>query len=125
VTVLLDSWAWVEYWRGGRGAAKAASFIEGDEDALVSAVNLAELYHWVLLHYDEATAEVRREAVESRCFIIPLDAEVAVSSARIKKAEKLALADSIVLATGRARGATVVSGDPDLKGKDGVTYIGI
>jgi hypothetical protein len=53
-----------------------------------------------------------------------LDAQLAVEAARTKKDERLALADSVVLTTGRKHAAPVVSGDPDLKGKSGVAFIG-
>ena len=34
MTVLIDSWAWVEYWKGGKDAPKAAEQIEGTEEAV-------------------------------------------------------------------------------------------
>ena len=121
---MIDSWAWIEYWRGAPRANAAAAVIEGDEDAIVSAVNLAEMYHWVLRTYDEATANAKSAEVVNRCLVLPLDTETAVAAARVKLKEKMALADSIVLATGRAFGASVVTGDSDFKGKAGVKYIG-
>ncbi len=121
---MIDSWAWIEYWRGAPRAKAAAVVIEGDEDAIVSAVNLAEMYHWVLRTYDEATANAKSAEVVNRCLVLPLDTETAVAAARVKLKEKMALADSIVLATGRAFGASVVTGDSDFKGKAGVKYIG-
>jgi hypothetical protein len=44
LTVLIDSWAWIEYWKGGKLAEEAASYIDGDEEAVVSAINLAEVF---------------------------------------------------------------------------------
>lgn len=124
MTVLIDSWVWIEYWRGGRQAKLAATYLEGDEEAFVSAVTVAETYHWILINEDEETAEAKRQVIEGRTFVVPLDADLAVQAAKIKREEKLALADSIVLATGRRLGVPVVSGDPDLEGKEGVTFIG-
>jgi len=121
---LIDSWVWIEYWRGARHAKAAAAFIEGEDEAIVSAVNLAELYHWVLRAYDGTAAEAKRAEVVNRCLVVSLDADIAVSAARVKLEEKMALADSIVLATGRALDASVVTGDADFKGRAGVRYIG-
>ena len=121
---MIDSWVWIEYWRGARHAKAAAVYIEGEEDAIVSAVNLAELYHWVLRAYDETTAEAKKAEVMNRCLVLALDTETAIAAARVKVEEKMALADSIVLATGRASGASVITGDADFKGKAGVKYIG-
>ncbi len=78
----------------------------------------------MLIHYDRATADAKRATVERRCLVVPLDADLAVAAARLRKEERLALADGIVLATGRRFEATVVTGDPDFRGKRGVTFIG-
>jgi len=124
VTVLIDSWAWIEYWREGPRAREAAEYVEGDEDALASAVNLAEVYHWFLRQYDERVADERRRTIERRCLVVPLDADLAVEAARLRRGERLSLADSIILATARKFGASMVTGDPDLRGKRGVVFIG-
>ena len=124
MTVLIDSWAWIEYWRGGPRARDAAEYIDGEEEALVSSVNLAELYHWVLSKYDEKVADVKRATVERRCRVVPLDGDLAVDAARLRRAKRLALADSCVLATGRRFAASVVTGDPDFRGKRGVVFLG-
>lgn len=124
MTVLIDSWAWIEYWKGGPRSQDAAVVIEGDDEAVVSSINLAEVYHWVLLHYEARVADSKRETIERRCTVVPLDAELAIAAAKIKKEDRLALADSIVLATARGCGATVVTGDSDLLGKGSVRYIG-
>src|SRR6266700_3566255 len=82
MTVLIDSWSWIEYWRGGPYSAKAAKFIEGSEMALGSTINLTETYFWVLRHYGEKNAEEKRETLKKRCFLIPVDEEIAVEAAR-------------------------------------------
>jgi len=109
---------------GGPKTKETAKYIEGRDDAITSATNLAEIYQWILLHYDEKTAERKRETVESRCFIIPLDGRLAVEAAKIKMKEKLALADATVIATAKAHNAQVVSGDPDMRGLEGVEFVG-
>jgi len=124
VTVLIDSWAWIEYWRGGAHAREAAAYVDGNEEALASPVNLAEVYYWFLREYNRETADGRRQTLERRCRIVPLDADLAVAAARLRKEERLSLADSIILATARESGAVLVTGDPDLRGKQGVVFIG-
>ncbi len=124
MTVLIDSWAWIEYWRGGAHSREAAEYIDGEEEALASSINVAEVYYWFLREYDRRTADGRREALERRCRIVPLDGDLAVAAARLRKDERLSLADSIILATARGSGASMVTGDPDLRGKRGVVFIG-
>ncbi len=123
MTVLIDSWAWIEYWRGGSHSKKAAEYIEGSEPAVASTINLAEIFFWVLRHYDERMAEEKRETLRKRCFLIPLDDKTAVEAARLKHSLKLLMADSIILATARARNAKVVTGDKDFKGLPDTLFI--
>ena len=65
MTVLIDSWAWIEYWRGGAHSNQAAEFIEGSEMALASTINLTETFYWVLSHYGEKKAEEIEEEMFS------------------------------------------------------------
>ncbi len=115
MTVLIDSWAWIEYWKGGKLAEEAARYIDGDEESVVSTINLAEVYLWVARFYDDATAEEKVTTMEKRCHALPVERDVAVEAAKIKKREKLGLADSLILATARQVGGRVVTGDPDMK----------
>jgi predicted nucleic acid-binding protein len=121
---LIDSWSWIEYWRGGRHSAKAANHIDGTETALASTVNLAEIYHSLLRDYDEKTAIEKTQTVRKRSFLIPVNEEIAIEAARAKHSLKLSLADSIILATARSHKAKLVSGDKDFKGISDVIYIG-
>jgi len=124
LTVLVDSWAWIEYWSGGSHADQAALHIEGKENAIVSTVNLAEIYYWILLHYDEKTAEEKVITIRKRCFIIPVEEEIAIEAAKIKHKTKMALADSIIIATAKKVKAKILTGDPDFRSLKDILYIG-
>ena len=124
MTVLIDSWTWIEYWRGGVHSERAAEHIEGSETAVLSAVNLVEIFFWVLRHYDEKKAAEKRDTLRRRCFLIPLDETIAVDAAKTRRNLKLSLADSIILATARAQDAKLVTGDRDFKSLPDILYIG-
>jgi len=124
LTVLLDSWAWIEYWRGSKNADKAGSYIESLDEAIISSINLAEIYFWILRKYGQREAEVKKRILERRCFTVNLDPSIAVEAAKIKHDRKIALADSIVLATAIKTNAKVITGDPDFKGLKEVIFIG-
>ena len=124
MTVLLDSWTWIEYWRGSKNADKVGSYIESSEEAIISSINLAEIYFWILREYGQKQAEAKKMILEKRCFIVYLDSSIAVEAAKIKYERKIALADSIVLATAIKSNAKVVTGDPDFKGSKEVIFIG-
>lgn len=124
MTVLIDSWAWIEYWKGGEAARRAADHIEGSEEAVVSSLNLAEVYFWVLKHYGEETADAKLATLRRRCHAVVSDGDIAIAAAKLKAAHGLGLAESFVLATARSSHARVVTGDPDLKKFKDVVFIG-
>lgn len=124
MTVLIDSWAWIEYWKGGKSSRAAAKYIDGDEEAFVSVINLIEIYSWFARYYNEGIAKDRLETVEKRCFILPVEKNLSVAAAKLKIKHKLGIADSVVLATARSLSAGLVTGDPDFEKMDGVVFIG-
>jgi predicted nucleic acid-binding protein len=54
--------------------------------------------------------------------IVDLDHPLALRAAAISAAEKLPMADSVILATARSFGATLWTQDVDFNGLDGVKY---
>jgi predicted nucleic acid-binding protein len=123
MTVLLDSWAWIEYWKGGPHAKAAAVHIEGDEEAVASTINLAEVYFWILKYYDEGTAISKASTMEKRCLMIPVERRIAIEAAKARRQHGLALADSLVYATAEEVGAKLVTGDPDLRDLKGTIFL--
>ena len=124
MTVLIDSWSWIEYWRGSTYSRKISEIIDGSETTIVSTINVAETFLWVLRHYTIQQARERIGTVRKRCFIIPVDEKIATEAARLKHELKKSLADSIVLATARAGDAKVLTGDKDFKGLPDTIYVG-
>lgn len=124
MTVLIDSWTWIEYWRGGQHSDAAAKHIEGDDEAVISTINLAETYWWILRFYNEKTAAAKKKILEKRCHIIPVNPGIAVEAAKIKRRHRLALADSLILATARQANAKIVTGDDDFKPLTETIFIG-
>lgn len=124
MTVLIDSWTWIEYWKGGKNAQAASKYIESDEDAFVSTVNLFEVYSWFARYYDENVAKARIVAMEQRCYIVPVEKDLSLGAARAKLKYKLGIADSIVLATAKQVNGRLVTGDSDFKDMDKVIFIG-
>ncbi len=124
MTVLIDSWAWIEYWKGSKSGKIAATYIDGDEEVFVSTINLTETYVWVARNYDEEIARHKIEAIEKRAYIVPVEKGIALEAARLKLKHKLGIADAVVLATANHIKGNVVTGDPDFKNIDKVTFIG-
>ena len=123
MTVLIDSWAWIEYFKGSKKGEKAKKYIEGKERAIISAINIAEVYRWILKYYDEKIAEEKRKVMKERCFVISVDDEIAVNAAKIRNERKWGLGDSLIYATAKKENASVLTGDPDFKGLENVIFI--
>ncbi len=124
LTVLIDSWAWIEYFRGTEMGEKTVPLIEGGDEIVVSALNIAEVYHAVLRKKGKDTAERHREAMQRRCRVVNVDADIAARGAEIKLEKRWGLADAIILATAEREDAKIITGDPHFKGLQNVEYIG-
>ncbi len=121
---MIDSWTWIEYFRGSEAGERAREFIDGDEEAVVSTINLAEVYRWIIRFYPVEVAEEKVRAMKHRCTVIEVTERIAIESAKLKHRLKLGLEDAIILATAREMGAKLLTGDPDFKGMEGVVFLG-
>src|SRR5574337_563903 len=98
---VVDSSAWLEYFANGSNASFFARAIARTEELLVPSLVLYEVFKRVLQQRDEGPA---------------------LQAARISLERKLPMADSVILATAQAYGATVWTQDADFKGLPGVQY---
>lgn len=124
MTVLIDSWAWIEYFKGSPAGLKAKEFIDTDSEILVSAINISEIYHFLLNNRSAQEAEECIAFVLKTSFVVQLDVSLALQAARFKKEKKMGLADAIVLATARSHRCPIVTGDSDFKNESDVMYLG-
>jgi len=110
---VIDSYAWIEYFRGSKAGERAKGIIEG-EDTLTPTLVLAELSDKYLREKQDVNEDLF--FIKSKSQILPLDEETAVAAGRLnvsmkKEVDGWGMADSIVLATARAHNAKVVTGD--------------
>lgn len=115
---VIDSYAWIEYFRGTDAGRRAKNYIEGREAAMsgISVAELKEKYLREGWRYFDADLLF----ITSVATMIPVDKEIAVSAGEInferkKKVKDWGMSDSIVLATARKASAKVVTGDPHFK----------
>jgi toxin FitB len=116
---VVDSSAWIEYLSGGANAAFFRQPIEEEAALLVPALSIFEVYRHLLGHVgrDEALQVV---AAMRQGTVVDLDDGLALEAAELSVATKLALADSIMLATARVHGATFWTQDSDFDGLESV-----
>jgi predicted nucleic acid-binding protein len=116
---VIDSYAWVEYFRGTESGKMARPYVEGDS-AATSALTLAELREKYLREgwpsFDEDL-----NFIVSRTAVKAVDRQISVLAGEISYERKKAkrdwgMADSVILATARSASAKVVTGDRHFEG---------
>jgi toxin FitB len=119
---VVDSSGWLEYLADGPNADFFANSILATADLLVPTLSLYEVFKRVLQQRGEGDA-LQSVALMQQGMIVELSVSLALSAARISLNDKIPMADSIMLATARAYGATLWSQDLDFKNIAGVKYI--
>lgn len=118
---VVDSSAWLTYFKGGRNASYFAEPVECLEDLVVPTITLTEVFKVIARDRDPETAMVyTAHMLEGR--VVPLDESLAVAAAELGLVHKLPLADSIVYSTAKRFDALVWTQDSDFEGLDGVRF---
>ena len=118
---IVDSSGWLEYLADGPNADFFANSILATADLLVPTLSLYEVFKRVLQQRGEDDA-LQAVALMQQGAIVELSAPLALSAAHISFNDKIPMADSIMLATARAYGATLWSQDSDFENIAGVRY---
>ena len=119
---LVDSSAWVEYFVDGPNAERFAPAVEDSAALIVPALALYEVFKWGLRERGERAA-LRLIGVMHQGWIVELGADLALAAVRLASEYGLAMADSVMLATARAEGATLWTQDADFAKVPGVRYL--
>ena len=119
---VVDSSGWLEYFGEGQNAGFFVPPIEKIDQLIVPTICMYEVFKRLsnLVSEDEA---LRAVGVMSLGQVVELNRQLALNAAKISRELKLALADSIILATARANNATLWTQDEHFKNLDGVKYI--
>jgi predicted nucleic acid-binding protein len=118
---VVDSSGWLEYLAGGPNATFFAPAVEATADLLVPTLSIFEVFKRVLAQRDESLA-LQAIALMYQGSIVDLSAPLVIDAARLSRREALPMADSIMLATARAFGATLWTQDADFKSIADVRY---
>jgi len=119
---VVDSSGWLEFFGAGPNASVFAHPIQDVPHLLVPAVTLTEVFKRILQQRDEPRAlEAVGHMMQGE--VVPLTSELALEAGRLGHILKIPLADSLILATARLRGAILWTQDVDFKTIPGVRYI--
>jgi predicted nucleic acid-binding protein len=119
---VVDSSGWIEYFTEGANAGFFAPSIRKVDELIVPTICIYEVFKRLLAERDEDSA-LLSVGLMSHGREVELDRNIAIDAAQISRELKLAMADSIILATARAHKATLWTQDAHFKGMDGVKYI--
>jgi predicted nucleic acid-binding protein len=119
---VVDSSGWLEYFADGPNADFFAQAIEAVTDLVVPTLSLYEVFKRVLQQRGEGDA-LQAVAVMIQGQVIDLDMDLALGAAKVSAERKLPLAESVMLATAQAHGATLWTQDADFEEIAGVQYI--
>lgn len=119
---LVDSSGWLEYFADGSNAKFFAPAVEATEDLLVSTINLYEVFKRILQQRGEDAA-LQAVALMQQGQMVEPSASISLAAARISLDHRLPMADSLILATARACGATLWTQDADFDDIPGVKYV--
>jgi predicted nucleic acid-binding protein len=123
-TRVLDSWAILE-WISGRQPATdlvgklLAEAEAGETRLLMSAINVGEVYYFLMKHHSQDLAESWRES--SRTLPVTMQvptAEDIWSAASLKGRFAIAYADAFAAALAQKYNCPLVTGDPELRQVD-------
>lgn len=118
---VVDSSAWLEYFADGPNAAVFAKPIEATRSLVVPTLSLFEVFKRVSQQRDEDEA-LRAIAVMEQGRVVDLDRATALEAARLSIQHRLAMADSVMLATAQRHHATLWTQDADFEGLAGARY---
>jgi len=115
--IVLDSFAWIEYFDGSSAGEKVQNFLEREHvvTPAVVVVELSEKYQ--RLNREFAS---KYDFLRTRTRIVPLEEGLARAAGEINFERKKivkgwGMADSMILATARRSGSKIVTGDPHFK----------
>jgi toxin FitB len=118
---IVDSSGWIEYIADETNANFFEPPIIDSETLLVPTICLYEVFKQVLQELGEERA-LDAMGIMSLGTIIDIDRQIAIHAAQISNELKLAMADSIILATTRAYDASLWTQDEHFKDIEGVKY---
>jgi toxin FitB len=119
---VVDSSGWVEYFTNGETAHFFISPIRDLENLLVPSICIYEVFKRLITDIGEESA-LQAVGIMSYGREVELDRKIAIDAAQISLGLKLAMANSIILATARTHDATLWTQDAHFKDIGGVKYI--
>ena len=123
--ILLDTWAWIEYFKGSEKGNKIKSIIE-NRQIYTSAISIAEISKWFCQNKEDIKIGIQQ--LKENSIIIDLEEPILIESGRqyveLRKIKKdIGLIDVIIYTTAILHDLNVITNDNDFKGLPKVDFI--
>ena len=122
---IIDTWAWVEYFRGSDIGRRARPRIENSNN-ITPTIVLAEMSQ-KFRQLGRSDLPEKLSFIRQRSSILPLDEPIALLAGEIRAnvpVQGMGLVDCILLAASRLYSAKVVTGDPHFRDLAEAEFIG-
>ncbi|MFQ6136491.1 MAG: type II toxin-antitoxin system VapC family toxin [Candidatus Hydrothermarchaeales archaeon] len=125
MSVLIDSFGWIEYFGEGALVEKYARYIEkaNREEYCTPSIVLYEVYKKIKREISEEKALEAYAYIVAYTSIVPLTEDLAVEAAEISLGRGLSMADAMIKATAQKYNAKIITGDEHFKGLKDVELI--
>lgn len=121
---LIDSWTWVEYFRGRN--PRVRDYIENEShDIVTSSISLTEITRF-LAHHDQQKETIQEvvDEIRTRGIIIPVSEEIAITAGTLQEKDFTGgIADRIILATARLGNHKIITGDAHFRTVRNVIFL--
>ncbi len=125
--IIVDSYAWIEYFKASAKGAKAKSFIEKETNELFTLdVCLAEIKFWAIeekLDFEEIKRTILSNSVVIESFSSDWLEAAQIKFEKRKNRKNFGLIDALILAKQKQLNATILTGDTHFKESSGVELI--
>ena len=119
---LVDSSGWLEYFADGPNANFFSRPIQELPQLVVPTLSIFEVFKRIAQQRGDGDA-LQAVAVMQQASVVDLTSPLALDAARLRLELRLPMADSVILATARAFGATLWTQDVGFKDLEGIQYI--
>jgi len=118
---IIDSSLWLEYFAGTLENDAILAMIEAPASQCVPTICIYEVFKRILVQKDESAA-LSAVSFMQNAVVIGVTPQIAIQAAKLGKELGLPMADSIIYATAKIKGAEIYTKDKHFENLDGAHY---
>lgn len=113
--LLLDSFALIEFFKGGALGEQVKKLLEKSEDTIITVLNIYEVGYRIEQDYSKKQAGEYLKSLKMHYRIVSIDDEIAMKAIELRRDFKLPAVDCLIYAAAKINNAKVISGCPHFK----------